>query len=693
VSLEQWTWRYKVYTVPHMPLTHGPSRAVVLRWLTASALLGGVLSSGSPAVAAAKATPKTVLHVHSTAASFHVGAPVVLAGTVAPSSLKQVTLERLVGKKWVVIAHAKPSAKGAFTFTVKGSKARATWPLRVVRAKSTLAGAGVSGVLKVHIVKAIFTVTATTPAAVSSGARVIVTGKVSPKTAGTVWLQALSGKTWKNVVSAKLSKTSNYVLSSVQPAGVHRLRVVKAATTSIAGGTSAGVTATVSAALIPPPVVLTVAALPQGTAELPYQAQLVASGGTAPYLFAVTGLPTGLLVSASGAITGSVPTALSTTLTITVVDAANHVGAAAVPLVFALSPYAANVVVGWGSPHTSQTLGTGVTQPTYAPILLPGLHGIIAVAGSDSTGYALRFDGTVLAWGTDNTGSLGDGGVHAVDGSPTPLTIAGLSGITAIGADGSVAMALRNDGTVWAWGDNFYGQVGDGTTTERDTPVQVTGLTGVTSIAVGANNGYALKSDGTVWAWGQGNLGALGDNSLANSSTPVKVVGLIGVSAIAAHSGVAAAVNADGVWDWGLNSSGQLGNMSMVNSDLPVLAGHLTGVTAIAVGGSDSYAIEADGSLWAWGANNNGQLGVGDTNAAPGPVKVHLAGVTAVSAGAQSVTARLDNGSAWSWGSQALAQLGDGLGTDSSLPVQVSGLSHVVGLANGTFVSYAASSG
>lgn len=142
-------------------------------------------------------------------------------------------------------------------------------------------------------------------------------------------------------------------------------------------------------------------------------------------------------------------------------------------------------------------------------------------AGSGHT-LALKNDGTVWAWGDNYYGQLGDGTTterHA------PVQVTGLAGVTAIAAGGGHTVALRNDGTVWAWGDNYYGQLGDATATESHTPVQVTGLSGVTAIAGGGAHTVALKSDGTVWSWGDNSYGQLSDGTTTQRLTPVPVTG------------------------------------------------------------------------------------------------------------------------------------------------------------------------
>jgi hypothetical protein len=157
---------------------------------------------------------------------------------------------------------------------------------------------------------------------------------------------------------------------------------------------------------------------------------------------------------------------------------------------------------------------------------------------------------------------------------------------------------LKNDGTVWAWGRNDYGQLGNGTNTNSNLPVPVSGLSGVTDIAGGFYHSLALKNDWTVWAWGYNNDGELGNGTNTNSNVPVQVVTSLGGPALSGITDIAGgglhslALKSDGtVWAWGRNSEGELGKGTNTNSKVPVQVSGLTGVTAIAGGGYHSLAI------------------------------------------------------------------------------------------------------
>ena len=300
---------------------------------------------------------------------------------------------------------------------------------------------------------------------------------------------------------------------------------------------------------------------------------------------------------------------------------------------------------------------------------------MIAAGGSHS--MALKSDGTVWAWGYNLFGQLGD---NSTTDRSAPVLVSNLSNVTAIVAGGEHSMALRNDGTVWAWGRNVEGQLGDSSTTDSSTPVLVSNLSNVTAIAVGQGHSMALRNDGTVWAWGDNRYGQLGVDSIPSSRTPVQVSGLTGITAVAAGVGHSMALKNNGtVWAWGWNDCGQLGDDSTADRHTPVQVLDLAGMTTIAVGSFYSLALKSDGKVWAWGANFNGQLGDSSTTDRSAPVQVSdqtgLTDATAIAAGGIHSMALKNDGTVWAWGDNRCGQLGvDGI-PYSNAPVRVSWLS------------------
>ncbi len=273
---------------------------------------------------------------------------------------------------------------------------------------------------------------------------------------------------------------------------------------------------------------------------------------------------------------------------------------------------------------------------------------------------AIKTDGSLWAWGANGAGQLGDG---TTTGRLTPIQI--LTGVAAVAARADHTLALKTDGSLWAWGANGFGQLGDGTTTGRSTPIQI--LTGVAAVSAGSGHTLALKTDGSLWAWGGNGFGVLGDGTTTNRYTPVQV--LTGVAAVAAGGSHTLALKTDGsLWAWGVNWSGQVGDGTTTDRSRPVQV--LTGVAAMSGDGAHTLAIKTDGSLWAWGYNEYGQLGDGTTTTRLTPIQV-LTGVAAVSAGRYMTLAIKTDGSLWAWGQNTVGQLGDGTTNGHLTPVLV----------------------
>jgi alpha-tubulin suppressor-like RCC1 family protein len=303
-----------------------------------------------------------------------------------------------------------------------------------------------------------------------------------------------------------------------------------------------------------------------------------------------------------------------------------------------------------------------------------------ALAGGFFHSASLKQDGTVWAWGYNSDGELGDG---TTTSRSSPAQVPGLSGGTAIAAGFWHTVVLRQDGTVWTWGYNLYGQLGDGTTTSRSSPVQVPGLHSVTAIAANHHQTMALRQDGTVWAWGHNGAGQLGDGTTTSRTSPVQVPGLTHVIALAVGPLYTVALRQDGtVWAWGHNGAGQLGDGTTTSRSSPVQVPGLSGVAAVDTGYSHTMVLRQDGTVWAWGDNGYGQLGDGTTTGRSSPAQVPgLSGVTSIATTYHQALALRQDGTVWAWGYNGYGQLGDGTTTSHSSPVQVPGLSGVAAIA------------
>ncbi|MGH9223752.1 MAG: RHS repeat-associated core domain-containing protein, partial [Acidimicrobiales bacterium] len=299
---------------------------------------------------------------------------------------------------------------------------------------------------------------------------------------------------------------------------------------------------------------------------------------------------------------------------------------------------------------------------------------------------AARSDGTVQAWGNNAYGQLGDG---TTTDRPTPTQVPGLSAVVAVAAGIYDSAALRADGTVWAWGWNNLGQVGDGTTVDRHSPTQVQGLSDVVAIAAGTAHFLALRRDGTVWSWGSNSVGQLGTGNLNQPLTPVQAVGLADVVGIAAGYTHSAALRADGtVWTWGYNGFGQLGDGTTTNRLSPGQVPGLAGVAQVASGYHHLVALKADGTVVAWGYNAHGQLGDGTTADRLSPVSVAgLANVSALVVGGYHSLAVRADATVAAWGYNAYGQLGNGSTATVLSPQTVPALAGGKGTATGPFHS------
>ena len=333
--------------------------------------------------------------------------------------------------------------------------------------------------------------------------------------------------------------------------------------------------------------------------------------------------------------------------------------------------------------------------------LLAGMGGIgaaasgYALAAGDFHAIALRPDHTVWTWGYNYAGQMGDGTRRD---RPAPIIIPGLSDVVDVAAGYGHTIALKADGTVWTWGDNRNGQLGLGDRRDRGIPTRVMSLSDVIAVTASDGKSFALKEDGSVWEWGMAFEGSsFGNNMPADATTP-KRVDISGVVVIAAKNVNAFALKSDGtVWSWGDNWCGQLGDgtMGMWQGGttcrlIPGQVEGLTDVTAIATGGYHSFAWKSDGTIWAWGSNTAGCFGDGTQTSSSVPVEIpQLTDIAAISAHNSYTMLLKTDGTVWTCGlSNFESRLDDG-SEPHYIPTQVPGLTDVVAVAAGLFFAAA----
>ncbi len=347
-------------------------------------------------------------------------------------------------------------------------------------------------------------------------------------------------------------------------------------------------------------------------------------------------------------------------------------------------------VYAWGDNGAGQ-LGSGVIGGfSDRPMRVSnatGMTGVVAVAAGSGHSVALDSRGVVWTWGDNSQGQLGDG-TGMASSLPVPISpFPGLAGrVVAIAAGGQTSFALTVAGEVWAWGDNFYGQLGDGTVNDRWSPLHITGVVDVKQVAAGIEHTLALDVRGRVWAWGRNDRGQVGNGTNLPQLTPTELFpgdpfrSFIDIAGGGLHS-LCIEGNGD-ILAWGGDPSGQLGNGAVAGDQLsPVAVSKATGLdraVRVTAGALHSMALTSRGRVYAWGADVEGQLGLGSS--LPGSDRTEpalitaitgLPGATALAAGDLHSLALQSQGRLLAWGANTLGQVGNGSSSPVASPVRI----------------------
>lgn len=391
--------------------------------------------------------------------------------------------------------------------------------------------------------------------------------------------------------------------------------------------------------------------------------------------------------------------------------------------VFVLSGIAVAALVSWVRTHAHRAGRSSMVASTAGLVFLAtwaNLHsqGPPIAAGGELHSEIVTGRGEVWGWGNDLYGQLGDGkpiGRYAVD---LKTRAGGLAEVVEVAAGSNHSLAIRKDGSVWGWGDNSLGQLGDGTRTSRLEPVQIPGLEKTQAVAGGYVHSLALDGRGGLWSWGSNLYGQLGTSEVAESLQPRRVALPRPVVAIAAGWFFSLAVDDIGqVWAWGRNSRGQLGSGSTTDSARPQVISGLAAIRFVAAGHQHGLAMGRDGRVWGWGANDYGQVGVSRTDEmslprtfsmletiAPNGTRVRAANAPSSIAGRTELVPRevrgippparlvaaadsslltTSAGAVWGWGDNLYGQLGDGTYATRATPAPVAGLPPVIAVGAG----------
>lgn len=327
----------------------------------------------------------------------------------------------------------------------------------------------------------------------------------------------------------------------------------------------------------------------------------------------------------------------------------------------------------WGRGNTGQ-LGSGSFTNSNIPLKVGVDLNWQKISAGNAHSIALKSNGTLWSWGRNTLGQLGNGLAGNVS---IPTQIGTDTNWAFVSAGYEYTTAIKTDGTLWAWGDNTYGQLGDGTSgavNNKMTPIQIGTDTNWLMVSAGSGHTMAIKTNGTLWAWGRNNYSQLGDGTIVDKNVPTQVGVATNWQNVEAGLYFTIAIKSTGtIWTWGHNDTGQLGDNTTIDKNIPVNIAPTNTYIKIAKGEQYSFVQKSDGTLWAFGGNALGQLGDGTT--------VNKLIPTAVSTSAttwQQITSKFSHcaaiksdGTLYTWGKNLYGEMGDGTGISKSLPTLI----------------------
>jgi len=323
----------------------------------------------------------------------------------------------------------------------------------------------------------------------------------------------------------------------------------------------------------------------------------------------------------------------------------------------------------WGRNNNGQ-LGIGTTGGQQNSPQQVGLdRNWQTISAGNSHNLAIKTTGTLWAWGRNGDGQIGIGSNASMFNSPQQIGTA--TNWSKISAGDEYCIALKTDGTLWTWGDNTYGQLGDNSIVDKNTPVQIGTATDWVQIAAGTDHTLALKSNGTLWAWGRNNVGQFGTALPTSSLVPIQIGSDTNWSKIVAGREHSIGIKTDNsYWVWGANTNGQFGNNSTTSSSTPIPITGFNNPIHISKGHQHSVVIKQGGTLWATGGNASGQLGNGNNTQQTSEVQENTLANNwiFVSSKVSHTIAIKSNGDMYAWGANLFGQLGDGSASAKNTP-------------------------